>query len=215
MENGYYLSAYIHIDPLYNSLKTSKRHDQNISLWLKKNDNIELIHYWELERIFGEKQHSTAFANEHEAISFIDKCLHRYNITFDDLEGIWGNDLLSKYSKDKEVFPVNDKNISFHSMYHIFSSLLLDTDKFYNNTIIGLAMDGYPDNLLETTEDKNFYGGCISRNGKIEFFSILSPGLLWEIAAKYFGLREGTLMALGNLQFPKIDIKVKDYSIFD
>lgn len=215
MENGYYLSAYIHIDPLYNALKTSKRHDQNISLWLKNNDNIELVHYWELERNFGEKQHSTAFSDENQAISFINKCLHQYNINFYDLKGVWGNNLLSKYSKDKETFPTNNKNISFHSMYHIFSSLLLDTDRFYNSTIVGLAMDGYPDNLFETTENKSFYGGCISRYGEIEFFNILSPGLLWEIASKYFGLREGTLMALGNLQSPKSNVKIEDYLIFD
>ena len=134
MENGYDLSTYIHIDPLYNSLKISKRHDQNISLWLKNGDDIELVHYWELERIFGDKQHSIAFASENDAISFINECLKEYNIDFYNLKGIWGNNLLSKYSKEEEVYPINTQNISFHSMYHIFSSLLSDTEKFYNNT---------------------------------------------------------------------------------
>ena len=40
------------------------------------------------------------------------------------------------------------------------------------------------------------YVGCISKQGAIEYFPILSPGLLWSYASCYFRQREGTLMAI-------------------
>ena len=46
MKDGYYLSTYLHIDPLANTLKFRIRHDQNMSLWKKEGEQIKLIHYW-------------------------------------------------------------------------------------------------------------------------------------------------------------------------
>ena len=55
MQNGYYLATYMQIDELANIYETAERHDQNASLWLKRGNNIELVHFWELERITGKK----------------------------------------------------------------------------------------------------------------------------------------------------------------
>ena len=58
MKNGYYLSAYVHIDTLAYLEKIQIRHDQNIALWTIKDEEIELVHYWELERLTGAKRHN-------------------------------------------------------------------------------------------------------------------------------------------------------------
>lgn len=48
METGYYISAYVHIDPLANLEQIQVRHDQTVALWYLNNGNLTLVHYWEL-----------------------------------------------------------------------------------------------------------------------------------------------------------------------
>ena len=56
MNNGYYLSTYLHINEVAHLTGMRIRHDQNVSLWHKNGDKIDLVHYWELERITGLKK---------------------------------------------------------------------------------------------------------------------------------------------------------------
>ena len=53
LKDGYYLSTYLSINDLNNSLNTCVRHDQNMALWKKQGNQVELIHYWEMERYTG------------------------------------------------------------------------------------------------------------------------------------------------------------------
>ncbi len=198
MKDGYYLSTYLYINSLAYVEKVPLRHDQNLSLWKKSGTKIELVRYWELERITGLKQHERAFYNTKQAYEVIAKLLAKCNITLNDIVEIWGTPQLdtTKDYHSLEDYP----ELSYHSLCHLFSALLLDSNVFYNHDMITLAVDGAPDNVIDhDIEHKNYYCGCYSRNGEIiDVFPVYSPGVLWGLARDYFREREGTLMALAS-----------------
>lgn len=198
MEDGYYLSTYLHIDSLANLLKFRIRHDQNISLWKKHGNDVELVHYWELERITRMKQHNRSFYNIDEAIALIEKLLKPYNLTINDMVQIWGTPQLdtNETYNSINVYP----DVSYHSITHLFSAILSDMDIFRNENIIGLALDGGPDTVIDQeTYNRNFYAATVVNKGKIkEIFSTSSPGFLWSYLRRKCNLREGSLMALGS-----------------
>ena len=191
MKDGYYLSAYVHINELFNIHQKSLRHDQNISLWLKAGSKVKLVHYWEIERITGHKQHSIAFATLADFQQFTNHLLNGYDLTLDDIIEVWG---VPEYDNETlETLP-----FSYHSLYHLFSAVMMDSDLFYNRKMIGFALDGFPDYLSHNDLENNFYCACYVENGEIELTPAYSPGLLWQICSKYFHLREGSLMALAT-----------------
>lgn len=196
LKDGYYLSAYIHIDSLAHLTGARIRHDQNISLWIKKGSHIQLVAYWELERLTGIKKHSISFFCVEDARSYISNLLSKYNLSLEDIEEIWGTPELSK----NYTFLNKEKNLTYHSIAHLFSGLLINTNIFNNNDIIALAVDGGPDNVIEeNARNKMFYSGCVSMKGKIsELFYVSSPALLWSYARVKYGMEQGTLMALAE-----------------
>ncbi|MNO17092.1 Decarbamoylnovobiocin carbamoyltransferase [compost metagenome] len=195
MRDGFYLSTYIHYDRIAHLLDLNIRHDQNIALWRKESDKIELIHYWELERFSGYKGHYKSFYDKDDAIECINRLLSEYNLTIDDMNEIWGTPGLSDSSTEIPF----DQSLAYHSIGHLFSALLLDTDVFYKENIIGIAVDGGPDNVVDADAlTKYYYAGSVSLQGKVETFPVHSPGMLWDYARHKYRLREGTLMALGS-----------------
>ncbi|MGG4551392.1 carbamoyltransferase C-terminal domain-containing protein [Paenibacillus humicus] len=195
MKDGFYLSTYIHYDQIAHLLDLNIRHDQNIALWRKESDNVELIHYWELERFSGYKGHYKSFYDRNEAIHCINRLLSEYKLSIDEMIEIWGTPGLSDSCTEIPF----DGSLAYHSIGHLFSALLLDTDIFYKSNIIGLAVDGGPDNVVDADAlTKYYYAGCVSIQGKVETFPIYSPGMLWDYARHKYKLREGTLMALGS-----------------
>lgn len=203
MKNGYYLSTYLYINDLFYCYDITLRHDQNIALWRKKGNNIELIHFWELERISGLKAHNRPFLNVDHAKCFINNLLRQYGLNIDDMVEIWGTpglDTCNDYHT-LEQYP----DYTYHSMAHLFSSLLLNTEIFYTEDFIALAVDGGSDEVVDIhAQKKMLFSGCVSRKGKIEMFHIPSPGPLWFLANYYFNYKEGTLMALANATTSKI-----------
>lgn len=198
MKNGYYLSVYLHVDELAHLIDLEIRHDQNASLWYKSSDNIQLIHHWELERSTGIKMHGKSFYNLDHLTEVMNQLLSPYGLTLDDMNEIWG---LPQFECDDLNSIVNEyPSISYHSLAHLYSSVLFDSNKFYNENILGIAVDGAPDGVLDLHEwKKKFYAGCIIRKGVIEkIFPVYSPGFLWIFAKDYYKLREGTLMALAS-----------------
>lgn len=198
MKDGYYLAAYIEINKLCNVYEVSQRHDQNISLWKKDGENIQLIHYWELERLTGIKKHSLAFYDVEQAISLINQLLSIYDLTIENMNDIWGTPELQKnneyYLRKGEV-----SKHAYHSICHLFSAIMMDTQKFFNGNIIGMSVDLGSDNIIEAdAKSKYEYSGCVVRQGQIEYFSISSPALLWILAKSYFNMQEGSLMALAS-----------------
>ena len=194
LKKGYYLAAYIEINEMAHVYDVdTQRHDQNISLWYYENNNLTLKRYWELERVTRIKHHNKAFKSKEHAIEFINSLLLDEGLTIDDIEYIIGCQELSGI-KD----PVNE-SYYYHSMCHLFSALLLDTEKFANNKILAFSMDLDSDCLYEEHSDKkNDYVGCFSDKGKISLFSIESPAPLWSIASHDKKIGEGTLMALAS-----------------
>lgn len=196
LQNGYYLSTYVAINELSNLTNFALRGDQNISLWRVDNHNVELIHYWELERLTGQKGHDRSFVDIKGAKRFINELLEDYDLTLEDINEVWGTPQLDTCSDyhSLEEYP----EISYHSVAHLFSSLLLDTDIFYNSKILAVAVDGGPDMVVDKEKDnKDYYSGCYAEKGVIKnIFSICSPGPLWSAAKNIFDMREGTLMAL-------------------
>mgnify|MGYP005782499947 FL=1 len=198
MKDGYYLSTYLYINKLAYLTDIDLRHDMNMSLWYKQGNDIELIRYWELERVTGFKQHQKAFYDIDEAHEFIDDLLKQEGLTIDQIEEIWGTpelDTVEDYHSLNE-YPL----YCYHNICHLFATLLSDTKKFSNETILAIAVDGVPDNLIDQDiENKKYYSACISQNGKIlDLYPAYSPGVHWGYIRDYFQMREGSLMALAS-----------------
>lgn len=210
MKDGYYLSSYLVINKLAYLTNNYIRHDMNLALWQKKHEKIRLVHYWELERLTGLKTHDKAFFDLEHARSTINQLLEEYKLSIDDIQEIWGTPELCECKEYNNMDKYGE--LCYHSISHLFSALLLDTDIFFNEDMVAFAVDGGPDNLVDHDIDKkNFYAGCYSKKGKIiEVFPVYSPGGLWDYVSKYYGLREGTLMALASAsksEFFGYDIK--------
>ena len=198
MKNGLYLSTYIYINKLAYHTKIELRHDMNISLWRKEDNKISLLHYWELERETGLKQHRRAFYSIEHAENVINSLLHELDLSLEDIDGIWGTpelDTCFDYSSMHEL-----SGFCYHSVCHLFSSLMMNTRFFNNETILAFAVDGVPDNLVDKhISDKYYYTACISNNGKIlKIFPAYSPGVHWGVVRDYYQMQEGSLMALAS-----------------
>ncbi len=197
MEDGFYLSTYLHIDKISHIMKFHIRHDENITLWEKKGSYIRIIHVWELERVSGLKKCNRSFYDVVQARNYINKLLSEYQLTLDDMKEVIGTpqlDTCNNYHSLKE-YP----DISYHSIAHLFSSILMDTDVFRHENIIALAVDGGPDVVVdEEVAGKFFYCSAISKQGDIQIRDACSPGFLWTYLRKKSGMQEGSLMALAT-----------------
>ena len=197
MKNGYYLSIYAHIDALAHIMKIDLRHDQHMALWEKCEDEIRLVHYWEFERLSGLKHHNQSFYDVDHAKKVINRLLSQYHLTLNDIAGVFGTpglDNISSYHS-MDLYP----QFAYHSMAHLFSCLFMDSEVFYHQDIIALAVDGAPDNVVDFhARDKDFYLGAFSRKGNVSLSSIPSPGLLWMLMKLRYKMQEGSLMALSS-----------------
>ena len=83
-KSKFYLSTYVHIGPLSYLENLYYRHDQNMALWKLENDDLRLIHYWEMERETGKKEHFRSFYN-----------IEHFQATANRLLALYGLSLLS------------------------------------------------------------------------------------------------------------------------
>lgn len=188
VKNGYYLSAYCDIDPLGNILSTSIRHDHNISLWKVKDNVVSLEYHCEFERISGIKHHNIPFYCKEDFDIFLNDLLKEFHLERKDIV-----DIIGINKKDSET----NLPLSYHSLCHLFTSIGIDSNIFYNHKILGLALDSEPDNIIDkNAKNKYFYAGAYINQGKKEFFAVSSPGVLWTTAVEKLKMPEGTLMAL-------------------
>lgn len=200
IQDGFYLFVYSEIDPILNVIGHSLRHDHNIAVFKKTGNKIDLACHLEIERFSGIKHHNVAFYDQESAKKYLNKLLLPYSLCLDDFVGIFGMPGLMDPQNDLTYTSIYDvKDISYHSISHLFTSLILDSDKFFNNDIIAFAVDGGPDSVVDKDiNTKNMFCGAVSRKGKVEYFPISSPGGYWLYATSYFKKPEGTLMALAN-----------------
>ena len=196
LKDGFYLSVYFSVnkdgnvyDFMYN------RHDFNVALWKKEGHLVELVKYWELERITRLKHHRLPFFDSKQVDKCLEVLLARENLKLSDILGIWGT---PNYERSSNIV-LENKDYYVHSFAHLYSSLMMDTDIFHNETCIGLALDLRADN---ETEERVYgaeeYVGCVSRKGIIDYFNIASPALIWFVFKKEYGMEEGSLMALAS-----------------
>lgn len=194
MDKKYGLSVYSMVDPMANYYNLEFRHDHNMALWQIENNNVTLLHHWEFERITGQKKHHTAFSNLEQFQNFVMPLLRSYNLKYDDLDFIIGTPEIQKTNYYKNDF---GGDYTLHSAAHLYSSLLMDTNLFYNSNIIAFALDGGSDTLIDRdAKTRKQFIGAVSQKGKVEYYQINSPGQLWGIAKNILKLEEGTLMAL-------------------
>ncbi|GAA4439845.1 hypothetical protein GCM10023148_46940 [Actinokineospora soli] len=196
LADGYYLATYLNPVGPYRLADVCFRHDNNVSLWRKSGTLVELVKHWELERITGQKMHRTPFTELADETAFLDRLLAPLGLKLDDMAGVWGTpdlDTADDYHLVDE-FP----DIAFHSLCHLYSAILMDSDVFFDGTVIGLAVDRGPDRLLDRRFKEHWFAGCVVRRGEVEVFPVDSPGSLYTEARNEFRRREGTLMALAT-----------------
>ena len=196
MRDGYYLATYLQIGEIANIYRINLRHDFNMSLWLKEGNRISLVHYWELERVTGIKKHFIPIYDIDKAKDIINSLLKEHNLNLNDMNEVWGTPGLQTCNDYHSL--VDYPQFSYHSIAHLYSAIMADSEKFYNENIIGLAVDSAPDVLCDHIQEKDFYVGCFVKKGQINMFSVYSPGWLWSISKNTYNLEEGTLMALAS-----------------
>ena len=196
--DGFYLSIYSCVNQYLNNAETCLRHDHNMTLWKKQGDQIELLHHWEFERITGLKHHRVSFFDTQSAVDFINMLLKKYDLCLSDIIAIFGTPELSNvsnyYNKDLGA------EYTYHSLAHLFSSIMIDTDLFFNEEILALSVDGGSDSLIDNEDYRNRYDFlcAYSRKGTIDYDAIPSPGVYWELTKEITGMEEGSIMALAT-----------------
>lgn len=218
LKNGYYLSTYVEINDYGNVYGFSLRHDQNISLWKKEGENVKLVHYWELERVSGLKQHRISFYDLAHAQRVINELLSEYQLSLDDMVEVWGTPELQTSDDYHSIEDLPE--FMYHSICHLFSGVLFDTEKFYKGNILAFAVDLGADTIVDNhSAGKYEYSGCYVQEGRISYFPVMSPAMLWGTAKLRFKLKEGTLMALASaskselLSAPPKGLCINDSSI--
>lgn len=207
MKDGYYLFTYLCIDELSSIAQIPRRTDNNIALFKKEGDKVELILFAELERYTGIKGHSISFRSKEQAELFLNRILSKYHLNLEDMVMVWGTPELETY-RGCEKFKFRDENPNEkpffqHAIFHLFSAVMMNK-RLAKNNIIGFAVDGGPD-FVNTNKNSQFnYVGCVKQGEKIELFSVYSPGPLWTLAKNTFNMQEGTLMALASACSSKV-----------
>lgn len=196
MKDGLYLATYLHIDPLSRAIGWWQRHDQNLSLWRLRGENLKLLRYWEMERLTGQKQHFTSFSTVDEAREFVRSLLHVEGIAVGDIAGIFGTPGLDTFTEyhSLQQFPL----IPYHTVCHLFSAIGITGRGMLEEDMLVLGLDGGPDRVVDgQIAYEAEYAAAVVKSGRIQTVPLsVSPGRLWYLARKRFGMQEGSLMAL-------------------
>lgn len=195
MENGYYISCYLSIDKTCNLFDVSltDRHDQSIALWSFKDGLVKLVAYWEMERYTGIKHFNKAWYSKEQIMGVIDQLLKPYELSSKDIVHFFGTPEL-----DLGVSYDNETEFTYHSLCHLFSAIMLDSDRFYNGNILGMSLDYGSDYETESNEGRKDFVGCVIKRGEMKLFPVQSPAALWAVAAEANHMGEGSLMALAT-----------------
>lgn len=216
MKDGYYLSAYLEINEASNVLSIGIRHDNCVALWEKKNSNIKLIRYWELERLTGYKQNAFACYDKEHCQQILSSLLEKEGLTLDDVIEIWGvPELLADDSYlSKHKYP----EYTYHCMSHLSSCIFMDTEIYRKENVLGFNLDAGSDCIVNAYNKKGEKGeiekypfvAAFSKAGTkdLSLSPVFSPGIFWEHVSTYFNMREGSLMALAAASESKAYLEV-------
>jgi predicted NodU family carbamoyl transferase len=217
MKNGYYLSAYVEMSCFGNLYLTGHRHDNCLALWHLEDRKVTLVHYWELERQTGMKQQRMSFYDLNHFNQIVNNLLQPYYINVNDLQEIWGVPELN--SRDHYLSKHKFPDVTYHAICHVASSLFMDIEKFKNGKILSFAVDGgadtivnaYDPNGVSERDRKEFIGGY-SENGEIlGTFRVYTPAVIWGALSVYYGMQEGSLMALASASESAAYLEVDDF----
>ncbi|MFF4383538.1 carbamoyltransferase C-terminal domain-containing protein [Kitasatospora sp. NPDC001547] len=190
----YFLSSYI--SPPGDLSVIAPRHDQNIALWRSHDSRVELVRVWELERVSGQKHHFWPLFTVDRYTKVLTELLAAEGLSPEDVSLSWGTPGLPRHADIK--LPAGTEDFPVHSLAHLYSGLLLDSEVFRSETIVGMALDGRPDFGLDRTGKKYWYTGCVSAKGDVDFAPVESPAPIYDAASSEFGREPGTLMALAS-----------------
>lgn len=190
----YFLSSYI--SPPGSLSVLAPRHDQNIALWRSCGSRVELVRVWELERLSGQKHHYWPLFTVGQYSKVITELLATEGLTLEDVSASWGTPGLPYHSEIR--LPAGTEDVPVHSLAHLYGGLLLDSELFRNEEIVGLAVDGRPDFGLDQASKKYWYAGCVSKKGDVSISPVESPAPIYDAATAEFGMEPGTLMALAS-----------------
>jgi carbamoyltransferase len=190
----YYLSCYL--SPPDHLSVLAQRHDHCMALWRRNGPHVELARMWEVERISGQKHHAWPLYTAERFRDFLNAMLADEGLGLADIQAIWGTPGLPKCAPI--AMPPGADKFPVHSVSHLFSGMLLDTEIFKNETIVCMALDGGPDTVLDDRSPESWYAGCLSRRGNPVFAAVESPGPLYTAASTLFRLEPGSLMALAS-----------------
>ncbi|MDI1460723.1 carbamoyltransferase C-terminal domain-containing protein [Catellatospora sp. KI3] len=167
-----------------------------MALWRRTRGRVELARMWEVERVSGQKHHAWPLYTRERTEAFLNALLADEGLSLADMSAVWGTPGLP--GAQPVTVPAGAEKFPVHSLSHLFSGLLMDTALFKNETIVGLAVDGAPDTVLDNRSPQYWYAGCLSQQGRLSFAPVASPGPLYTAASTKFGLEPGSLMALAS-----------------
>lgn len=183
------------------------RHDNSIALFKKEKDQIELVHYWELERLTREKGHQQCFFDIKQAESLINKLIEQVGLRKEDIHEVWG---MPDDWHETHVIPGYEQYF-YHSVAHMFSMIFMNSKTFYHDKILSFCVDAGPD-ITDVTQshlrDKNYYFlGCYINQGKIQTFPI-------SVTGAALGYGKATLQIAGGDAYGPRLCKQKQDAIF-
>jgi carbamoyltransferase len=191
----WFLSAYL--SPPGHDAFICMRHNHCIALWRRTPDSIELARYWEIERVSGLKHHAMPLFGEAGLRDFLGDLLAEEGLTLADVTTLWGTPGLKGFESIPAA--VRPAGVSLHSLSHMWSSLLLDSELFKSSTILALALDAGPDFDLGVGSFDRFYAGAVFERGRLlTLEAVGSPAPLYKVACQTFQLEPGSLMALAS-----------------
>lgn len=198
MRDGYYVSTYLTPPGAAYLLDLRERHDNNVSLWLKSGRDVRVVAYWPLERYSGWRRHGAAMADDAAAFELIASLLASIDVDIADVEEFWGTPGVGggRYVDVAAGYATVD--LPLHSLAHVFSCALLDTEIAWSEPVLAMAVDGGPDSVLASREYESSFAGAYVESGSFTWFPVESPARLFTAARHRYGLREGTLMALAT-----------------
>lgn len=189
------ITAYLPADGLL-CLDHDAKHDACIALWWQDRDSLELLRYWELERVSGQKHHQMGLASRAAAEELARRLLADEGLDLDAIETIWGWPALERGRPIENVW--DGTGLPVHSLVHLYTALLADgSATFASETIFAMALDAAPDWDMQRPVEW-YFAGALSRAGRVDLFPVESPGPLYLAARLLFGREEGTLMALAS-----------------
>jgi carbamoyltransferase len=208
VDDGYYVSTYLTEPGLPYALGASTRHDNCVALWRKSEFQVELVRYWELERLSGMKQHGLGTAGPDQCKALLAFLLAQENVDISDVKEIWGTPGIElSIDEQQRVAKLESQyGLPYHGVAHFLSACLMDTTIADEATIVGLAVDYEPDSVLATRRYVNWYVGGTVRARRVSMQPIASPAPLYGEARDRYRMREGTLMALASATTTDADL---------